>query len=134
MGRFLETPIGPAAGPNTQLAQNIVASYVCGGRMFELKTVQIIDGEDLHVSKPCILAEDVYKRQGPDHRRAVLYAGQTVRDLREVAEPQLLLLKGEGAVVGGDYVNLSALDALPERGLVRLFADGWRADELGRCV
>lgn len=58
MGRFLETPIGPAAGPNTQLAQNIAASYVCGGRMFELKTVQIIDGEDLHVSKPCILAED----------------------------------------------------------------------------
>ena len=49
MGRFLETPIGPAAGPNTQLAQNIAASYVCGGRMFELKTVQIIDGEDLHV-------------------------------------------------------------------------------------
>lgn len=29
MGRFLETPIGPAAGPNTQLAQNIAASYVC---------------------------------------------------------------------------------------------------------
>lgn len=44
MGRFLETPIGPAAGPNTQLEQNIAASYVCGGRMFELKTVQIIDG------------------------------------------------------------------------------------------
>ena len=26
--------------------------------MFELKTVQVIDGEDLRVSKPCILAED----------------------------------------------------------------------------
>ena len=24
----IETPFGPAAGPNTQLAQNIVASYV----------------------------------------------------------------------------------------------------------
>ncbi len=26
----IETPFGPAAGPNTQLAQNIVASYVAG--------------------------------------------------------------------------------------------------------
>lgn len=57
-GRKIETLVGPAAGPNTQLAQNIVAAYVCGARMFELKTVQIIDGEDLKVSKPCILAED----------------------------------------------------------------------------
>ena len=58
VGHRIETPVGPAAGPNTQLAQNIVAAYVCGGRIFELKTVQVIDGEDLHVSKPCILAED----------------------------------------------------------------------------
>lgn len=58
LGRKLETPIGPAAGPHTQLAQNIVSAYLCGGRFFELKTVQIIDGEDLVVNKPCILAED----------------------------------------------------------------------------
>lgn len=50
--------IGPAAGPHTQLAQNIIAAYIAGGRYFELKTVQIIDGEDLPVSKPCIAAED----------------------------------------------------------------------------
>ena len=37
--RMLETPIGPAAGPNSQLAQNIVASYYAGSRFFELKTV-----------------------------------------------------------------------------------------------
>lgn len=57
-GRQLELPLGVAAGPHTQLAQNLAAAYVCGGRVFELKTVQILDGEDLHVSKPCILAED----------------------------------------------------------------------------
>lgn len=57
-GEKLETPFGPAAGPNTQLAQNIVAAYYAGNRFFELKTVQILDGEDLPVSKPCILAED----------------------------------------------------------------------------
>ena len=56
----IESPYGPAAGPNTQLAQNIVASYVAGSRFFELKTVQIMDGEELSkcVNKPCITAGD----------------------------------------------------------------------------
>ena len=56
----IETPIGPAAGPNSQLAQNIVASYVAGARFFELKTVQELNGEALAkcVNKPCIKAED----------------------------------------------------------------------------
>lgn len=57
-GEKMETPIGPAAGPQTQLAQNIVAAYFAGARFFELKTVQTLDGEDLPVSKPCILVED----------------------------------------------------------------------------
>ena len=57
-GRKLETPIGPAAGPHTQLAQNIIASYFAGGRFFEVKTVQKLDGDDLPVSKPCIKADD----------------------------------------------------------------------------
>lgn len=57
-GRNLETVVGPAAGPHTQLTQNIVASYYTGSRFFELKTVQILDGEDLPVSKPCIKADD----------------------------------------------------------------------------
>ena len=46
-GETIETPFGPAAGPNTQLAQNIVASYFAGARFFELKTVQKMDGADL---------------------------------------------------------------------------------------
>lgn len=57
-GRTLETPFGPAAGPHTQLTQNIVAAYVAGSRFFELKTVQKLDGEDLPVAKPCIKADD----------------------------------------------------------------------------
>ena len=58
--RKLETPIGPAAGPNSQLAQNIVASYVAGSRFFELKTVQEMNGDALAkcVNKPCIKADD----------------------------------------------------------------------------
>lgn len=54
----MELPFGPAAGPHTQLAQNIIASYVGGARFFELKTVQKLDGEDLCVAKPCITAGD----------------------------------------------------------------------------
>ena len=56
----LETPFGPAAGPNTQLAQNIIAAYAAGARFFELKTVQIMDGEELAacVNRPCIWAKD----------------------------------------------------------------------------
>ena len=59
-GEKIETPFGPAAGPNSQLAQNIIASYVAGARFFEVKTVQKMDGEDLArcVPRPCILAND----------------------------------------------------------------------------
>lgn len=57
-GGKIENPFGPAAGPHTQLAHNLVAAYVGGSRFFELKTVQILDGEDLHVEKPCIRADD----------------------------------------------------------------------------
>ena len=55
-GEAMDTPVGPAAGPHTQLAQNIIASYLSGSRFFELKSVQIMD--ELELPKPCILAED----------------------------------------------------------------------------
>jgi len=55
-GHPLETPFGPAAGPHTQMAQNIVAAWLCGARYIELKTVQTLD--ELDVSKPCIDMED----------------------------------------------------------------------------
>lgn len=59
-GETIETPFGPAAGPNSQLAQNIIASYFAGARFFEVKTVQKMDGAELAacVPRPCILAAD----------------------------------------------------------------------------
>lgn len=59
-GETIETPFGPAAGPNSQLAQNIIAAYMAGARFFEVKTVQKMDGHDLAVCvpRPCILADD----------------------------------------------------------------------------
>ncbi len=55
-GQLLETPVGVAAGPHTQLAQNIVTAWLTGSRYIELKTVQTLD--ELEVAKPCIEMED----------------------------------------------------------------------------
>ena len=55
-GHTVAAPLGVAAGPHTQLAQNIVASWLCGARFIELKTVQILD--EIEVSRPCIDAMD----------------------------------------------------------------------------
>ena len=55
-GQKMTTPLGPAAGPHTQLAQNIVTSFLTGARFIELKTVQIMD--TLEIAKPCIDARD----------------------------------------------------------------------------
>lgn len=55
-GETLETPFGVAAGPHTQMAQNIISAWLVGGRYIELKTVQTLD--EIDVSKPCIDMED----------------------------------------------------------------------------
>jgi len=56
LGVELDTPWGVAAGPHTQMAQNIVTAWLAGARLIELKTVQTLD--ELEVNKPCIDIED----------------------------------------------------------------------------
>ncbi len=51
-GRRAATPLGPAAGPHTQLAPNLVVAWLGGSRVLELKTVQALD--TLEISRPCI--------------------------------------------------------------------------------
>ncbi|MEZ6184939.1 MAG: glutamate synthase [Planctomycetota bacterium] len=46
------TPVGPAAGPQSQMVQNIVLSWLAGARVIELKTVQVDDR--LEIPRPCI--------------------------------------------------------------------------------
>ena len=48
---------GPASGPQSQMAQNLVLSWLAGGRIMELKTVQVND--ELKISRPCIEAANV---------------------------------------------------------------------------
>lgn len=56
-GVRLANTVGPAAGPHTQLAQNLALSYLAGARIMELKTVQILD--QLKIPRPCIDATNV---------------------------------------------------------------------------
>jgi len=51
-GQTMETPIGVAAGPHTQLSHNIILAWLFGARYIELKTVQTLD--EIEVTKPCI--------------------------------------------------------------------------------
>src|SRR5262249_38355260 len=56
-GARAATCAGPAAGPQSQLAQNIVLSWLCGARILELKTIQVDDR--LQIPRPCIDATNV---------------------------------------------------------------------------
>lgn len=55
-GHQIDTPIGVAAGPHTQLAHNIVVAWLMGSRYIELKTIQTLD--ELEIPKPCIDMQD----------------------------------------------------------------------------
>jgi putative selenate reductase len=55
-GQNLKTPLGVAAGPHTQMAQNIISAWLCGASYIELKTIQTLD--ELEISKPCIDMQD----------------------------------------------------------------------------
>ena len=57
LGRPAASPVGPAAGPHSQMAQNIVLSWLGGSRLFELKTVQVLD--ELEIARPCIDMETI---------------------------------------------------------------------------
>lgn len=60
-GEYLRFPVGPAAGPHTQLTQNFLAAYLTGCRYFEPKTVQTVDGKQMQemIARPCIDVKNV---------------------------------------------------------------------------
>ncbi len=55
--RRAATLLGPASGPHSQMVQNIVMAFLGGGRIMELKTVQILDR--LEIPRPCIYIPNV---------------------------------------------------------------------------
>ncbi len=52
----IDSPLGVAAGPHSQMAQNIIVSWLMGARYIELKTIQTLD--ELEIAKPCIDMQD----------------------------------------------------------------------------
>jgi len=56
-GQQATNALGPAAGPQTQMLQNIVLSWLAGARILELKTIQVND--HLTIPRPCIDATNV---------------------------------------------------------------------------
>lgn len=72
--------LGVAAGPHTQMAQNIVACFAGGASVIELKTVQIIDGENLKLDKPCIYtAYEVYNTEWSTELTVQQAAGEYIK-------------------------------------------------------
>jgi len=104
-GSHLTTPIGPAAGPHTQLAQNIVAAWLCGGRFIELKTVQVMD--ELDIPRPCIdLADEGYNVEWSQE----LHLGQSVSEYTKAWALLFVLrrlLEFEDATPFGTIFNMS---------------------------
>ena len=104
-GSHLTTPIGPAAGPHTQLTQNILSSWLCGGRFIELKTVQIMD--ELEIPRPCIdLADEGYNVEWSQELKLAQSIGEYVKAWALL--PILRRLLGmESALPFGTVFNMS---------------------------
>jgi len=97
-GARAANPVGPAAGPHTQLAQNIALCWLAGARIIELKTVQINDR--LTLSRPCIdMATVGYNTEWSQELRLE-------ESLREYVKASMLIeLLGAAGVVNGGRQN-----------------------------
>ena len=125
--RNLETPIGPAAGPHTQLTQNIVASYYAGARFFELKTVQKMDGAELAacINRPCILADDEgYNCEWSTELYVPQAMGEYIKALLSVLEfHQISRRSGSRTITAGRESQLMLITTTPKNFL--LFASDY---------
>jgi putative selenate reductase len=161
-GHRAQSPVGPAAGPHAQLAQNIALAWAAGSRIIELKTVQVLD--ELQIPRPCIDAATIgynvewsQELRLADSLREYVAGWMLVRILRELdplglgaaaaaAEPVFELsvgydLKGLQSVQMHNYLmqvqNVAAiideLRALIPRQHQRLRELDYRSD-LVRCV
>jgi len=67
-----------------------------------------------------------------DQLQAVLNARSAVGDLSEIVFAEYLLVReAEGAMVGGDHLQVIVLEAVPKLGLVLLGTQGRREHVLG---
>ena len=119
-GEKIETPFGPAAGPNTQLAQNIVAGYYGGARFFELKTVQVMDGEELATQLLETLLRIAPAQTRVRYKLPEDAAGRLPEELLELA------CRGRGWLLSGGRCDTERAASL--------VLDEFRAGKLGRIT
>ena len=101
--RRAATPLGPAAGPHTQMAQNIALAWLAGGRTIECKTVQAKD--DIEVPRPCIDMETVGFNVEWSQELAI---GQSLAEYVKAAMLiEILKAKGLGAGLGETVFDMS---------------------------
>jgi len=92
---------GPASGPQTQMAQNIVLSWLAGGRIMELKTVQVND--ELKISRPCIDAANIgYNIEWSQELRVAVSLDQYVQGAMLIH-----MLRHAPAVFGNPFGDVS---------------------------
>jgi putative selenate reductase len=104
-GQKAGTPVGPAAGPQSQMAQNMVMSWLAGSRIMELKTVQINDR--LLIGRPCIDATNVgYNIEWSQELRI----SQALREY--VAGAMLIHMLAHGGLLGDEPIVRGATETI----------------------
>jgi len=125
-GFVASSPLGPAAGPHTQMAQNIALAWLGGCRIIELKTVQIMD--ELEIARPCIDMQTVgYNVEWSQELRLPQSLDEYVKGAMLIA---ILRASGQLAVDANDQVlfdmsvgyDLAGIRSEP----VQTFIDGIR--------
>jgi len=123
--RRASTPVGPAAGPHTQLAQNIVLAWLAGGRIIELKTVQVNDR--LEIPRPCIHAPSIgFNVEWSQELRVE-------ESLREYAKAAYLIEILKATRAFGRFPTDSGLDTVFDIS-VGYDLDGIRSDKVTRFI
>ena len=104
-GQTAGTPVGPAAGPHTQMAQNLVLSWLAGSRILELKTVQINDR--LRIGRPCIDATNIgYNIEWSQELRI----GEALREY--VAGAMLIHMLSHGNLLGDSPITHRGVETI----------------------
>jgi len=123
--RHASTPVGPAAGPHTQLAQNIVLAWLAGSRIMELKTVQVNDR--LEIPRPCIHAPNIgFNVEWSQELRVA-------ESLREYAKAAYLIEILRATRAFGRFPTDSGLDTVFDIS-VGYDLDGIRSDKVTRFI
>ncbi len=132
--------LGPAAGPHTQLAQNILTAYLTGSRYFELKTVQVIDGKEMQemIARPCIDMKNVgYNVEWSTELTVEEAKGEYIKGsiLLQVLGIELALSNIKDFVINGSVgYNLEGIQSQKISGFIDDLKEAKDTDVFKQCI